>query len=270
MALQTCPRCGAHNSASAVACLTCGSPFGGSSSATTSPSAPGPSVSSAVATAPPPAATGLPPAPPRRADMAFDRPWTSSSPGLTTGAAPQPSRTAPLLAGIVAAVVALAVGGWFMLRGGGGLPGSIAGMERLDTAEAQAFEEQAAATDFAGISFRGAMYGSAGTPELIVELIDGVPEGAPMGSLDEMFDSMGDGFASGSGGSVSLTAKARQTIAGVDYICAPFHASDPTAGQIAGSVCLWHGDGYGLIATLRSDDAQAAIADAKLTYDAVH
>jgi hypothetical protein len=253
-----------------VACLTCGGPFGGSSGAARVPAPSGLTTTPAVATAPPPAATGLPPAPPRRADLPFDRPWTSSSPGFTTTPTPQPARTAPLLAGIVAAVVALAVGGWFMLRGQGGLPGSIAGMARLDSAEAQAFEEQTAATEFAGITFRGAMYGSAGSPELIVELIDGVPEGAPVGSLDEMFDSMGDGFASGSGGSVTLTAKAEQTIAGVDYICAPFRAADPTTGQIAGSVCLWHGDGYGLVATLRTDDARAAIADAQLVYDAVH
>jgi hypothetical protein len=270
MTLQTCPRCGAHNAASAVACLTCGGAFGGSSAATGPSPAPGLTVSPSVATAPPPVATGLPPAPPRRADMAFDRPWTSSSPGLSATPAPQPSRTSPLLAGIVAAVVALAVGGWFMLRSDGGLPGSIAGMGRLDSAEAKAFEEQAAATEFAGITFRGAMYGTAGTPELIVELIDGVPDGAPVGSLDEMFDSMGDGFASGSGGSVTLTAKAKQTIAGVDYICAPFHAADPTTGSIAGSVCLWHGDGYGLVATLRTDDASTAIADAQLVYDAAH
>jgi hypothetical protein len=201
--------------------------------------------------------------------MAFDRPWTSGSPGPTTPA-PQPARTAPLLSGIVAAVVALAVGGWFMLRGEGGLPGSIAGMERLDSAEAQAFEEQAAATEFAGITFRGAMYGTAGAPQLVVELIDGVPEDAQLGSLDEMFDSMGEGFASGSGGTVTLSRKARQTIDGVDYICAPFSAADPTAGQLAGSVCLWDGDGYGLIATLRTDDAQVAIADAQLVYDAIH
>lgn len=269
MTLQTCPRCGAHNAASAVACLTCGSPFGGSSHATSRPVPSGLTTAPAVATAPPPAATGLPPAPPRRADMAFDRPWTSSSPGLTTPT-PRPARTGPLLSGIVVAVVALAIGGWFALRDGGGLPGSIGGMERLDTAEAQAFEEQAAANEFAGITFRGAMYGSAGAPELIVELIDGVPDGAQLGSLDEMFDSMGEGFASGSGGSVTLTAKASQTIAGVEYMCAPFHAADPTAGELSGSVCLWHGDGYGLIATLRSDDAQAAIADAQLVYDAVH
>jgi hypothetical protein len=201
--------------------------------------------------------------------MAFDRPWTSASPGALTPA-PQPARTGPLLTGIVAAVVALAVGGWFLLRGPGDLPGSISGMDRLDSAEAQAFEEQSAAQEFAGITFRGAMYGSAGSPELIVELIEGVPDDAPVGTLDEMFDSMGEGFASGSGGTVTLTQKATQTIAGVDYICAPFHASDPAAGQIGGAICLWHGDGYGLIATLRSGDAQAAIADAQLVYDAVH
>jgi hypothetical protein len=201
--------------------------------------------------------------------MAFDRPWTSSSPGAAFPA-PRPARTAPLLSGIVAAVVALAVGGWFMLRGPGGLPGSIGGMDRLDSAEARAFEEQSADQEFMGVTFRGAMYGSAGAPQLIVELIEGVPDDAPLGSLDAMFDSMGEGFASGSGGAVTLTAKAKQTIAGVEYICAPFHAADPTSGQIGGSVCLWHGDGYGLIATLRSGDAQTAIADAQLVYDAVH
>lgn len=270
MTLQTCPRCGAHNSASAVACLTCGSPFGGPSSTAAPATAPGLVVSSSVATAPPPGSTGLPPAPPRRADMAFDRPWTGSPAGYTPAQAPRPARTAPLLSGIVAAVVALAVGGWFMLRADGGLPGSIAGMPRLDTAEAQAFEEQAEATEFAGITFRGAMYGSAGTPELIVELIEGVPQDAQLGSLDEMFDGMADGFASGSGGAVTLTAKASQTIAGVDYICAPFHATDPTVGELAGAVCLWRGDGYGLIATLRNADARAAIDDARLAYEAVH
>jgi hypothetical protein len=201
--------------------------------------------------------------------MAFDRPWTSDPSGISAST-PAPARTAPLLSGIVAAVVALAVGGWFTLRGGDGLPGSIAGVPRLDTAEAQAFEDQAEATEFAGITFRGAMYGSAGTPELIVELVDGVPEDADLGSLDEMFDSMADGFASGSGGAVQLTAKASETLAGVSYICAPFHATDPTAGELAGAVCLWQGDGYGLIATLRASDAHAAIADAQLVYDAVH
>ncbi len=269
MTLQTCARCGAHNSASAAACLTCGTPFAATPYASSSPRT-GPDVSpSSVATAPPPAATGLPPAPPRRADMAFDRPWTSAPSEISTPA-PKPARTAPLLSGIVAAVIALAIGGWFTLRGGGGLPDSIAGMQRLDTAEAQTFEEQAQATEFAGITFRGAMYGAAGTPELIVELIDGVPQDADLGSLDEMFDSMADGFASGSGGAVQLTAKASETLAGVTYICAPFRATDPTVGALAGAICLWQGDGYGLIATLRASDAHAAIADAQLVYDAVH
>jgi hypothetical protein len=193
-----------------------------------------------------------------------------STPAGLPSAAPAASRTAPLLSAIVAGLVALAIGGWFTMRGGDDLPGSIAGLPRLQTAEAQAFEDQAEATEVAGISFRGAMYGTGDTPELIVELIDGVPAEAELASLDEMFDSMAGGFASGSGGAVQLAAKASETQAGVSYVCAPFHATDPTVGAIAGSVCLWQGDGYGLIATLRSADARSAIADARLVYDAVH
>jgi hypothetical protein len=201
--------------------------------------------------------------------MAMDRAWTSAPSGFPTATPPAP-RTAPLLGAVVAGLVALAIGGWFTLGGSEGLPGSIGGLPRMQTAEARAFEEQAEATEVAGISFRGAMYGDGATPELIVELIDGVPAEAELGSLDDMFDSMAAGFASGSGGTVQLTAKASQTMAGVSYVCAPFHASDPTVGDLAGSVCLWQGDGYGLIATLRSADAHAAIADAQLVYDAVH
>jgi hypothetical protein len=268
MTLQACPRCGADNGSSATACLTCGGALvAGHPAVTADP----PAAMSAVGVAPPPppATAGLPPAPPRRADMAMDRAWSSAGTVPTAQAPNAPSRRGAVVGGIVAAVVALAVGGWFALRDGGGLPDAIGGVPRLDTPEARAFEEQIRSTEFAGITFRGAMYGTAGDPELIVELIDGVPPDAP-GGLDAMFDGMAGGFANGSGGAVRLAEQASETHGGVAYRCAPFQASDAAAGRLTGAVCLWQGEGYGLVATLRSDDARGAIADAQQVYEAVH
>ncbi|MFN8234245.1 MAG: hypothetical protein U0V56_12510 [Actinomycetota bacterium] len=69
--------------------------------------------------------------------------------------------TAPLLSGTVAAVVALAVGGWFMLRADGGLL-NIAGCLAPPTPPRRRRSRSRPRRPSRRTTFRGAMYGLGG------------------------------------------------------------------------------------------------------------
>jgi hypothetical protein len=263
MDTRTCTHCRSVNIGSAIACITCGVPLDRAVLASSSlPAAPPIATTVAVADAP-----SMPPAPSHlRADMA----WTS---GAATTPAPSTARPTPAVVGaIVVGLVALLAAGLFMLHRGDGLPDSIAGLQRLETAEAETFEQTLSATEFSGITFRGAMYGTNGQPQLIVELFEGVPDYVMDGPLDDFFGGAAGGFANGSGGSVDLSSRMSETRDGVQYVCASFQGGiAPIPGAPSGgALCVWSGEDLGLIVSIRSADPRAALDDAQLTHEAVH
>ena len=170
------------------------------------------------------------------------------------------------------AVLAMIAAAVFLLpRRGDGWPGSIDGLQRLDTASAQDFERSLADAKFAGIKIEGAMYGTGETPRLLVERFVGDTQGLASVPLDSLMAGAAGGLSGSGAGTVDQGAVVRDTRSGVGYQCMPIRFTGPAAvlGD-SGSLCAWSGEDVGLVVTLRASDPGLAVEDAVAVYSALH
>jgi hypothetical protein len=199
-------------------------------------------------------------------------PSAGSSPGVgwQTESSASPRRATTILS-IVVVVALLGAGAlWFVAGRGGGLPGSIQSLERLDTAPAKAFESYVDSIQIAGADYRGAMYGSGGQPALIVVQIQGLPAYVRDAPIDTFFDQAASGFTAGASVSIDTAARVIENRSDVQYMCAPTQGSMGLGLPSGGSVCLWNGTDVGLVFTFRTSEPTAAIDDAEFAYQAFH
>jgi hypothetical protein len=176
-----------------------------------------------------------------------------------------------LLALVVVALVATSAVAFALTRGSGGeLPDSIDGVPRMHTAEANAFEHVMDGMTMADMSLSGAMYGDGETPDLVLELISGVPAEARSVPMDVFFSQAGAGLAANSGGSVREAEAVEATDGGVEYRCAPLDLPPGAPGEAGtGVLCMWKAQDIGIVVTFRTGDPSAAVEDARLAYAAV-
>jgi hypothetical protein len=171
-----------------------------------------------------------------------------------------------VLALVVTGAVAMALTG----GSGGALPDAIDGVPRMHTPEAEAFERTLNGMTIADMSFSGAMYGDGVSPDLVVELISGVPDEARAAPMDTFFSGAATGIASTSGGTIRVEEAVEARDGDVEYRCAPLELPAGTAGLTgSGVLCMWRGRDIGILITLRTGDASAAVEDARLAYAAV-
>jgi hypothetical protein len=198
-----------------------------------------------------------PPTPPPRPDLATQPPASRRR--------RWPSVVAVLLlanAGVVALL---------LTRGAGpDVPDQIAGLPRLRTDQAKAFEDLLSSYRAGGLSLRGGMYGSGGRPELILERFVGSDDpfqGIPIETvLGEAGSAFGQGVAGG--GEIDTGATMSQSRGGARYACAPYHGAVPGAGDMS-IICIFAGQASGILVDLRTPETTSALDDAEAAYRAV-
>jgi len=168
------------------------------------------------------------------------------------------------LVALNAVVVALVVNG----RGGTGMPAEIAGVQRLDTDAARSFEDLVSAIHAGGLSLRGAMYGSGGRPELILERIVGTDEPFQGLPVETVLGQAG-GFGIGTGGQLDEEATVSASRDGTDYACAPVRGTGIPDTDGTGVLCVFSGRAAGVLFDLRTSVPTDAIDDAEAARDAI-
>ncbi|MGZ6546164.1 MAG: hypothetical protein ACXVEI_12715 [Actinomycetota bacterium] len=157
-----------------------------------------------------------------------------------------------------------------MLHRGDGFPESITGLPRIHSDRVRAIEDAMAHTQFAGVSFRIAMYGTTDTPELIIERFDGVPDAYLNATSEQILDESVRSFEATSFTTVDTERMVTRTIDGVSYTCAPVSPEPATQSTFSGSLCVWKAGDIGLVITVRTSDPAAAIDDVRSAYDSLH
>lgn len=195
---RTCPSRGASSPPNSSYCWQCFKPFA------TTPLTP-PSM---------PSGHGLP---------EFSQPQP-----LPTGTAPKRKRsvTVRIVAGVVAALIAAAIGGAFSKKNFS-FPEQIAGTPRMHTAEAQQFETQVdewgKASD--NLPLKGAAYGTGAQADFLV----GAAPGSVKNSVDEIEQVVHQSVTGSALSPDSVTVSGSRD--GVEYRCADANGE--------GSICVW-------------------------------
>ena len=220
METTTCPVCRSVNPGSAVACFNCGNRIG----------------HGAIASAPAAGASSLP------------LPPDASGRGPS---APPASRHSALPITMALTIVAIAAAGAFLLirERGTGLPESLAGHERNRSEEVQQVEELLSTTEVAGVRMEVAIYGDVvEQPAAMLLVFRGDLGALSGGTSEQFFQGIGSQVVSSGGASVDFANASRATVAGVDYLCAPFRGTTSTGfGQgVGGTMCVFRGDVIGM------------------------
>jgi hypothetical protein len=278
MDTKTCSNCRTVNAGSAIACANCGAVIGvvatvaavpatsaGPSPAAREPAPVGPLTAARHAAAAGAVNAPVPPVPPMPTSSAGDLDW--STPAVSTGRIGLPPKKTggalPVVAGAVVLVVAAAAAFTF-LRGGGGLPDELAGLPRSNSEIATQLEEALSGIEIMGVSFDVGFYGDGLEPQIVLMVFEGLPDELASAPSDMFFEGFASGFASTSGGAtVGFDAAVQRTADGVDYMCAPVE------GPESGVVCLFRGEGVGMLVTQTTTDANAAVAIAQEAHAAV-
>jgi len=194
-------------------------------------------------------------------------------PDLASGVGAPAARRSRRWPWIVAAFVLVNAGvGAFVLTrpDANGMPDEVAGLPRLHTDAARSFEDFLASVHVGGVSIRGAMYGNADRPELLLErFVDGDDpfQGLPVETvLGQAASGLGIGMG---GGELDEDATVSDTRDGADYACAPFRGPAlPQIGDVT-VVCVFSGGGAGFLLDLRTSLPSEGIDDAQAARDAI-
>jgi hypothetical protein len=148
-------------------------------------------------------------------------------------------------------IVAIAAAGAFLLirERGTGLPESLAGHERNRSEEVQQVEELLSKTEVAGVRMEVAIYGDVvEQPAAMLLVFRGDLGALSGGTSEQFFQGIGSQVVSSGGASVDFANASRATVAGVDYLCAPFRGTTSTGfGQgVGGTMCVFRGDVIGM------------------------
>lgn len=175
------------------------------------------------------------------------------------------------IAGLTAAIVILviAIVALVVVPSEDGLPDQVAGLDRLHTDDAEAFEDTVGENRFGDVRVDGAVYGTEAVEQLILARYSNV---APAVSISSLLRGAGGGLVIG-GGTVDFDAEAIQTRAGVEYHCIPFEGrlfpSDvfPARGQL----CVWAegDDEAALLIDVVAQDAGSAVTHAAAAHEAL-
>jgi hypothetical protein len=221
METTTCPACRSVNPSSVIACFRCGNRIGE-----------------------PPVAPGL-------AQGASPLPLPPETLGNVSNApAASPRHTALPIAMALAVVAVAATGAWLLIRDrGASLPESLGGHARNRTEAVRQMEELLSKTEIAGVRMEVAVYGDvAEQPTAMLMVFRGDLPALSGGSSEQFFQGLGSQVVSSGGASIDFTTASRATVAGVDYLCAPFRGTTSTGfGQgVGGTMCVFRGDVIGM------------------------
>jgi hypothetical protein len=208
---------------------------------------------------PPPIPSGAAPVPP---DAALP-----AQPEMVAPPAPPSHRGRWIAVGAVVIVVVAAIA-FMVFRGGDGYPDSVAGLKRLHTSQAKAFEDLTHSLKIATVTADGAVYGVSDTAEVAVIRYHGLPSTA---DPDQMLQGAAGG-AIGSGGSVDMSQVTHLSRNGVEYRCAPFEGKmlSPSDATSNGQVCVWvQQEDVGLVMTIATQDGTAAANQTAEIHDAL-
>ncbi len=154
---------------------------------------------------------------------------------------------------VVGAVVA-----FFALRKSGlAMPGSIDGIPKLTTPDAQLLEKTLAGFKFGDTKIGAAVYGgTASQPDILLEIIKGPLVGSLPGNFLTVFANAGTSTATLPGGiTVDKTRLVSRIRNGVEYDCEP-----ATLVGRSGAICSFgHDDLIGIVLTLRTSDPGGAV-----------
>jgi hypothetical protein len=165
--------------------------------------------------------------------------------------------------GLVAAVVAVVM---IASRGSDGLPDRVAGLQRLDSSEARAFEEMIGSIEIMDVRIDAAMYGIDGRPQLLLEVFRDPPGGNRI-PVDTFFTGSIGGFEGTSGMAVDRQSMVSRSVGSADVACARIDMGGaPSQIGLPGSgvLCAWTGPTAGILIDLRGagsvDAAIGAVA----------
>jgi hypothetical protein len=150
------------------------------------------------------------------------------------------------------------------------VPEQIAGLPRLRTDQAKAFEDLLSSYGAGGLSLRGGMYGIGDRPELILERFVGSDDPFQGIPIETVLGQAGSAFGQGLGGSgeIDTGATMSQTRGGARYACAPYHGAVPGVGDLS-IICIFAGQTSGILVDLRTSETTSALDDAEAAYRAV-
>ncbi len=160
-----------------------------------------------------------------------------------------------LVCGVV--VVAVVVAFFELRKSGLTMPGSIDGIPKLTTPDAQLIEKTLAGFKFGDTKIGAAVYGgTASQPDILLEVIKGPLVGSLPGNFLTVFGNGGTSTATLPGGiTVDTTGLVSRTRNGVEYDCEP-----ATLVGRSGAVCSFgHDDLIGIVLTLRTSDPGVAV-----------
>lgn len=207
-----------------------------------------------IAAPPPPTDAVLPPMP---------HEW-GSTPVQPAPVVPKRRLGVLVAAVVVAAVVVFAV---VKLTGGSSsrLPDSFAGAERVDSGPiADVFDSFSDSFSELGMQLEFAIYGGEFDPLFMIMTMQGDAVAAG-GDLSSQFQ---QGFVSGMGADVDMSAAIEDSIDGVDYVCVP--ATGAQFSSIGGRVglCLYQdGDLVAMVMSLKDDQLNALLQSTMDLHD---
>jgi hypothetical protein len=218
----------------------------------------------------PPSAPPIPPAPSMPTDNISDPPLPPPVELGSGGPFPsEPGRRtswhALALIGLVLVVVVVAIAA--VANGGSaqGVPDQVAGLTKLDTPEADAFERSVSSIEIMDMRIQGAIYGEQDQPRLMLEVFRNLPPGSEGVSAASFFSGATGGFEGTSGAAVDESRMVQRAVGSVDVACAPVDLGSSQVPNIFGSraaaLCVWTGSTYGLLldARLHGDAMNQAI-----------
>jgi len=162
-----------------------------------------------------------------------DAGWGATVPTAMAIPPPRKSKTGSIVAILVVIVAVLAVGGYLLTKSANRtatLPENVAGFPRLHDATATQLEQQLKGQQFAGLQFQAGLYGTTGSPGLIVLVTDK----GPRGDVEQDFSSFASGYAGSGAGSIDQSKKVTASRGGIDFACAPATVATTQAG-----ICVW-------------------------------
>jgi hypothetical protein len=168
----------------------------------------------------------------------------------------------------VTLVVVLGVAFALARRGGDHFPDSVVGLQRVHSADAQGLQKQVSTMGLGNVKAKAAVYGVGDITQISVVIYSGFP--APPDPTN-MLKGASSGIIA-SGGSMDLTNTTSLSRAGIQYVCAPFHAKlyASSTAPSDGQACVWTGGkDVGLVMTITTTDGNTAATQAADIHDAV-
>jgi hypothetical protein len=145
-------------------------------------------------------------------------------------------RMGSIAAVAVGVIGVMAAAAFVILRQSGPtFPEAISGLERVSNTQTDAASGSfRAASEADGLDADMAFYGSGSVPEAALMWIRGAD--GTVGGPSEAFDTLAQGFTSGYNGTLEMSGRTDQAIAGITYVCAPI------TGALGAGICMWEED----------------------------